>query len=45
LVERLTGWIKHTVEVHLPLSDEELVVHWPTVKAGFRQEICSLPEL
>jgi exonuclease III len=40
LVERLTVWIKRTVEVHLPLTDAELVAHWPTVKAGFRQEIC-----
>jgi exonuclease III len=42
LVERLTVWIKRTVEVHLPLADAELVAHWPTIKAGFRQEICFL---
>jgi hypothetical protein len=41
-VERLTVWIKRTVEVHLPLTDAELVAHWPTIKAGFRQEICFL---
>jgi hypothetical protein len=42
LVERLTVWIKRMVEVHLPLSDAELVAHWPTIKAGFQQEICFL---
>jgi hypothetical protein len=41
-VERLTVWIKHTGEVHLPLTDAELVAHWPTIKAGFQQEICFL---
>jgi hypothetical protein len=41
-VERLIVWIKRTVEVHLPLTDTELVAHWPTVKACFRQEICYL---
>jgi hypothetical protein len=47
LVEHLIVWIKRTVEVHLPLTDAELVAHWPSVKAGFRQycksqEICFL---
>jgi hypothetical protein len=32
--ERLIVWIKRTVEVHLPLTDTDLVAHWPTVKAG-----------
>jgi hypothetical protein len=41
-VERLTVWIKRTAGVHLPLMDAELVAHWPTIKAGFRQEICFL---
>jgi hypothetical protein len=42
LVEHLTVLIKRTAEVHLPLTDAELVAHWPTIKAGFRQEICFL---
>jgi hypothetical protein len=42
MVERLTVCVKHTVEVHLPRMDAELVAHWPTVKAGFWQETCFL---
>jgi hypothetical protein len=38
----LCKWIKHTVEVHLPLTDEQLVTYWPTVTAGFWQENCLL---
>jgi hypothetical protein len=44
MVERLTVWIKRRVEVHLPLSDAELVAHWPPVKAGFRQRSVSGPQ-
>jgi hypothetical protein len=44
-VDRLTIWIKRMVEVHLSLTDGELLAHWPTVKAGFRQEVCFLAQL